>query len=138
MTDANRYNEKYRNCPPVGTYLRHSRTGDLAQLVEKDGELWIKPDLPGSPVHYPATMISNWMIEPRAKKLPPGSWARICYEADRALCDIHPELKRVPTEWASLHPLTKAQWIERKVKFKESIRLELYNAITRTLEEHSV
>lgn len=123
--------------PPVGTYLRHARTGDLGRVIEENGELFIKPDLPGSPVKYPITMYYNWMIEPRAKKLPPGSWAKVCYVADQALCDIHPELKRVPTEWASLHPLKRAEWIERKVKFKEPIRLELYNAITKILEESS-
>lgn len=138
MSETNRYNERYRNCPPIGTYVRHVRTGDLAQIIEKDNELWIKPDLPGSPVMYPATQIHNWMIEPRAKKLPPGSWAKVCYEADKALCSIHPELKRVGTEWASLHPLRKAEWIERRIKFKEPIRLELYNAITKILEENSV
>lgn len=127
---------KYSKVPPIGTYVRHAKTGDLAQVVEKDGELFIKPDLPGSPVYYPATQIYNWTIEPHAKRLPPGSWARVGYEANRALCDIHPDLKRQP-EWNSLHPNVRAQWIERKIKFDKVIQLELNNAITRVLEENS-
>lgn len=128
---------KYRNVPPVGTWVRHNKTGDLAQIIEKDGEMWIKPDLPGSPVLYPATQIYNWNIEPGARKMPPGSWARVCYVADQALCDIHPDFKRVPTDWLSLHPNEKARWIEAKIKFKEVLRLELYNAIMSTLEKHT-
>ena len=127
---------KYSKVPPVGTYVRHLKTGDLAKIIERDGELFIKPDLPGSPVEYPANQIYNWQIEKYAKRLPPGSWARVCYEADRALCDIHPELKR-QREWLSLGKLEKATWIERKVKFDSVLRLELYNAITAVLEANS-
>lgn len=127
---------KYSKVPPIGTYVRHGKTGDLGQIVEKDGELFIKPDLPGSPVYYPATQIYNWTIEAHAKRLPPGSWARVCYEANRALCDIHPDLKRQP-EWNSLHPDVRAKWIERKIKFDKVIQLELSNAITKVLEENS-
>ncbi len=127
---------KNDKCPPVGTYVRHMKTGDLAKVVEIDGVKWIKPDLPGSPVLYPGTQSYNWQIEKYAKRLPPGSWARVCYEADRALCDIHPELKR-QGEWLSLHPVKKAEWIDRKVKFDSVLRLELYNAITAVLEKNS-
>lgn len=132
----NDVNNKYRNVPPVGTPVRHMKTGDLGKIVEKDGELFIKPDLPGSPVYYPATMIYNWQIEKYAKRLPTGSWARVAYEANRALCDIHPDMKR-QKEWMSLHPLEKASWIERKVKFDNVLQLELHNAIIKILEENS-
>jgi hypothetical protein len=123
-------------CPPVGTWMRHSQTGDLARVVEKDGVKMIKPDLPGSPVYYPATQSHNWTVEVHAKRLPVGSWARVSYEANRALAEIHPDLKRQP-EWNSLHPNIKAQWIERRVKFDKVIQLELHNAITKVLEENS-
>ena len=128
--------KRYANVPPIGTYVRHAKTGDLGQVVEKDGELWIKPDLPGSPVYYPATLIYNWQIEPHAKRLPPGSWARVCYEAYRALCDIHPEMKRQP-EWMSLKADVKAAWIENRVKFAKPLQLELTNAILKVLQENS-
>jgi hypothetical protein len=127
---------KYSKVPPLGTYVRHSQTGDLGKIVEKDGELFIKPDLPGSPVYYPATQIHNWSLEQYAKRLPPGSWARVAYEANRVLCEIHPDLKRQP-EWASLHPNLKASWIEKRIKFDKVIQLELNNAIIKVLEENS-
>lgn len=120
----------------VGTYVRHSRTGDLAKVVMHDGKLAIKPDLPGSPVYYPYTRIHEYNVETRPHKLPPGSWARVAYEADRALCDIHPELKRQP-EWNSAHPQTKAAWIERRFKFDNILRLELHNLISEFLDKHS-
>ncbi len=128
--------EKYRQVPPVGTYVRNKDTGDLASIVEKDGELWIKPDIPGSPVYYPATQIHRWLIEQNVKRLPPGSWARVSYEANRVLCDLHPDLKR-QQDWQSLSPVKKAEWIERRVKFDKPIQLELSNAIARVLEENS-
>jgi hypothetical protein len=131
-TNAN----KYKNVPKVGTYVRHRETGNLGVVVSEDGELWIRPDIKGSPVRYPATQIYNWNIEQHAKRLPPGGWARVCYEANRVLCDIHPDLKR-QVEWNSLHPNKRAEWIDRRVKFDKPIQLELMNAITRVLEESS-
>ena len=125
------------NPPPVkGTYLRHGKTGDLACVVEHEGKLMIKPDLPGSPVYYPLSRHHEFNVETQPHKLPPGSWARVAYEADRALCDIHPELRR-QVEWNSLHPSVKAQWIERRFKFDNILRLELHNLIHRFLDEHS-
>lgn len=122
--------------PPIGTYVRHNQTGDLAQIVEKDGVVVIKPDLPGSPVFYSITSIHNYKIETRAKRLPPGSWARVAYEANRALCEIHPELKR-QGDWLSLNPLEKSKWINGRVEFKHPLQAELHNAILKTLEAGS-
>lgn len=124
------------NHPPIGTALRHKDTGDLAFVAEKDGVVCIKPDLPLSPVTYPITALHRYHIEARAKRLPPGSWARVAYEADKALCDIHPELKRQP-DWASLHPLKKAKFIDGRYDFGHPLRVELYNAIIKLLESKS-
>lgn len=122
--------------PPIGTYLRHAKTGDLARVVQHEGKMAIKPDLPGSPVFYPMTRLHEFNVEEHPKKLPPGSWARVAYEADRALCEIHPELKRQP-EWNSVHPQVKAAWIERRFKFDNIVRLELHNLISAFLDKHS-
>jgi hypothetical protein len=125
-----------KGCPPVGTYLRNKNTGDLARVVVHEGKVQIKPDIPGSPVYYPGAQHYNWNIESKAKKLPPGSFARVAYEADRALCEIHPDMKKQP-EWLSLHPNKKAEFIEARMKFDNVLRQELYNAIIRTLESNS-
>jgi hypothetical protein len=122
--------------PPIGTYLRHEKTGDLARVVEHEGKMAIKPDLPGSPVYYPIHRIHEFRVEEHPRKLPPGSWARVAYEAHRALCEIHPEFKR-QVDWISLHPQVKAQWIERRVKFDNVIQLELYNLVCNFLDKHS-
>ncbi len=122
--------------PKIGTYLRHGRTGDLARVVEHEGKMAIKPDLPGSPVYYPISRFHEFNIEEQPKKLPPGSWARVAYEADRALCEIHPEFKR-QKDWNSVHPVEKAAWIERRYKFDNVLRLELYNLICDFLDKHS-
>lgn len=122
--------------PKIGTYLRHGKTGDLARVVVHEGKMMIKPDLPGSPVHYPMSRLPDFNVEVNPQKLPPGSWARVAYEADRALCDAHPEFKRQP-EWASLHPQIKAAWIERRFKFDNVLRLELHNLISNFLDKHS-
>lgn len=122
--------------PKIGTYLRHGRTGDLARVVVHEGKMAIKPDLPGSPVFYPMSRLHEYNVEESPKKLPPGSWARVAYEADRALCEIHPEMKRQP-EWHSLHPLVKAAWIERRYQFDDVLRLELHNLISAFLDKHS-
>lgn len=120
--------------PKLGTYLRHSKTGDLARVVAHEGKMMIKPDLPGSPFYYPMTRLHEYNIEEFPQKLPPGSWARVAYEADRALCDIHPELKR-QKEWLSLAPADKAAFIERRYKFDHVLRLELHNLICRFFDE---
>jgi len=125
-----------KNCPPIGTALRNKNTGDLAYVVIHEGRVVIKPDIPGSPVYYPATQAYNWNIELKPKKLPPGSFARVAYEADRALCEIHPEMKKQP-EWLSLPAQKKAAWIEARVAFDNVLRQELYNAIIKTLEANS-
>jgi hypothetical protein len=96
----------------------------------------IKPDLPGSPVYYPISRHTDFNVEISPNKLPPGSWARVAYEADRALCEIHPEMKR-QGEWLSLNPATKAAWIERRFKFDNVLRLELHNLISTFLDKHS-
>lgn len=123
-------------CPPAGTYLRNKTTGDLACIVIHEGKVQIKPDIPGSPVYYPINQFTNWNVEFKTKRLPPGSFARVAYEADRALCEIHPDLKKQP-EWLSLHALKKSQWIEGRVKFDNLLRQTLYNSIISTLETNS-
>lgn len=122
--------------PKLGTYLRHKMTGDAARIVAHEGKMRIKPDLPCSPVYYDMTRLHEFNVEESPKKLPPGSWARVAYEADRALCELHPELRR-QVEWASLHPLKKAEWIERRVKFDNILRLELHNLIHQFFDEHT-
>jgi hypothetical protein len=122
--------------PKIGTYLRHELTGDLVRIVEHEGKMMIKPDLPGSPVYYPMTRLHEFIVQEQPKRLPPGSWARVAFEADRALCEVHPEFKRQP-EWISLHPVAKAAWIERRHKFDNVIRLELNNLIHAFLDRHS-
>ncbi len=123
-------------CPSLGTYLRNNSTGDLARIVEKDGKAFIKPDIPGSPVYYNIQEFKNWTIELKPKRLPPGSFARVAYEADRALCEIHPDLKKQP-EWLSLDANKKASWIEARVSFQNVLRQELYNAVIKALEVNS-
>jgi hypothetical protein len=122
-------------CPKPGTFLRNKETGDLAQVVEKDNDWFIKPDLPGSPVYYPASQAHRFNIEQTPKKLPPGSFARVAYEADLALCKIHTDLKP-GKEWISLNPVHKAQWIEGNVKLDNPLRIRLYTAIIKCLEEY--
>lgn len=123
-------------CPPVGTYVRHLKTGDLAQIIEKDGLKWIKPDIPGSPVLYPAGTIYNWQVEQHARRLPPGSFAKVAYDSWKSLCDVHPDLKR-QKEWIALHPNVKAEWIEGRHKFGTKIEELLYKAIVMVLEENT-
>lgn len=125
-----------KGCPPIGTYVRHKETGQLAQVTVHEGKVVIKPDIPGSPVYYNAAQYYNWVVELKAKELPPGSYARVAYEADRALCEIHPDLKRQP-EWLSLNAKDKAAWIEARVSFNNPLRLELYNAVVKTLERNN-
>lgn len=122
--------------PKIGTYLRHATTGDLARVVVHEMKMAIKPDLPGSPVYYPMTRLHEFRVETSPQKLPPGSWARVAYEAHRALCEIHPEFKR-QIEWNSLHPQVKAGWIERRHKFDHVLQLELHNLIADFLDKHS-
>jgi len=125
--------EHPKGCPPVRTYLRHKNTGDLALEVVYSEKVKMNHNLPGFPLYYTATQLYNWLFETKAKELPPGSYARIAYEADRVLCDIHPELKRQP-EWLSLDTRKKAAWIEARVSFDNPTRQELYNAIIGALE----
>lgn len=125
-----------KGCPPIGTYVRNKNTGDLARIIEHEGKVKIKPDIPGSPVYYDAHQYYNWNVELRPKALPPGSYARVAYEADRALCEIHPDLKKQP-EWLSLEAKKKAAFIEGRVKFDNLLRQTLYNAVVKTLEENS-
>lgn len=121
--------------PKIGTYLRHSKTGDLAKVVLHEGKMAIKPDLPGSPVYYPISRAHEFNVETQPQKLPPGSWARVAYDAYRAFCEIHPEFKRQP-DWLSLSPQVKAAWIERRVKFDNLLQLELFNTITAFFDKH--
>lgn len=123
-------------CPPVNTWLRNAKTGDLAQIVIIDGKAHIKRDIVGSPVLHNINEYYNWNVELKPKRLPPGSFARVAYEADRALCEIHPDLKKQP-EWLSLNATTKAAWIEARVSFNNVLRQELYNSIIKTLEANS-
>lgn len=119
--------------PKLGTYLRHKQTGDLAKVVEHEGKMMIKPDLPGSPVYYPISRYVDFNVEVHPTKLPPGSYTRVAYDAYRALCEVHPEFKRQP-EWNSLHPMVKAAWIERRHKFDNVLQLELFNLVTNFLD----
>lgn len=137
MTEKIDLAKKYPKCPKPGTWLRHSDTGDLAQVVEENGDWVIKPDRPNSPVRYPATMAHKYRIEEQARKMPPGSFARVAYEADKILCAIHPDLKKQP-EWQSLRAEERAKWIEGRVSFAHEVRTKLYTKIISTLEDLDV
>lgn len=123
-----------KGCPPIGTWVRHKQRGDLAQVTVHEGKVVIKPNIPGSPHYYNAAQYYDWNIELKPKQLPPGSFARVAYEADRALCEIHPDLKR-QKDWLSLPAKEKAAWIEARVEFSNVLRQELYNAVMSALEK---
>jgi hypothetical protein len=128
--------KQYLHVPPVGTSVRSTSTGDLFKIVRDSDGLWIQRDIPNSTQRFVATQICNFVVEKRPELLPPGSMARVAYEADRALCEVSPALPR-QKEWLSLDARTKAAWVERRVAFKDShlLRMKLHNAVNRVLQE---
>lgn len=134
MTDEE-LQKKYDKCPPPGTKLRNAKTGDAGIVVREDDDWFIKPDIPGSPVRFPATQAYNWIVDQDAKKMPPGSYARVAYEAIRTLGEVNAGYPRMP-EWLSLHPREKARWIDAKVKFSNPVSNEIYNSIVSILKDH--
>lgn len=127
---------KYRHVPAVGTAVRSNLTGDLYRIVKDDDELWIQRDIPGSTQRVVATQIHNYSIELRPDLLPPGSMARVAFEVDKMLCEVHPGFPR-QKEWLSLTRKVKAAWIEGKIKFKDEhlLRMKLYVAVMKVLQE---
>ena len=127
---------KYKNVPAVGTSVRSNTTGDLFVIVEDDEGLWIQRDIPGNTQRFTATQIYNYSVELRPTLLPPGSMARVEFEADRILCEVHtgfPPQK----DWLSLDRKTKAAWIEGRIKFKKEhlLRMKLNKAVKKVLKE---
>ncbi len=108
----------------------------MAQIVFHDGKIQIKPDIPGSPVYYPITQIHNFRIENQPRKLPPGTYSMIAYQAWQSLCKVHPDLKPQP-DWPSLHPEKKAKWIENRWEFKTDIEKLLVQGIKMILDENT-
>lgn len=118
----------------TGDKVRHSSTGDLYIFTGKD----FKRDNPRSFVVIPESSHAMFVLDEDADKLPPGSTAKIAYEADRALCHMHRELKGT-VEWASLNINERAKWIEGRVNFEENktglLRLKLYNHVREALSD---
>ena len=132
--------KKYAKVPAVGTHVRSTKTGDLYKIVkDPDGSLWIQRNIPNSTERYTATQIYNFAVETRPELLPPGSMARVAYEADKALCEVSPQFSRQP-DWLSVDRQTKASWIEKRVEFPDGhlLRMKLFIAVSRVLQELEV
>lgn len=117
----------------LGDWVRHKQNGMLGQVIEEEGELLIKPDSPLTPVRYPRRMFGEWHKEPNARKIPVSQLASVMHAADRALCAVHPEMKRQP-EWLSLDAETRKQWIDGSIKLDHPLRILLKDAVTRALD----
>jgi hypothetical protein len=106
-------------------YYRHTRTGDLGYLVQKDGRDFIAYDRAGDPI-LKVFKHGDWIAEAEPRPLSAVAIARVAYDADAALCIALGLPKQKP--WLSLLDDERIQFMQHGPP--SAVRQGLYLVIT--------
>lgn len=115
--------------------LRHVTEGTIGHHVE--GSDRIRVELPGGRVIWKAYHEQQWIPQNDSEMRPmsPAQIARVCFDADRALCLVSGMHKEGRLTWEAMFEADKATWIEVGPQNVSEIRLELYRAIRKALKK---
>jgi len=113
-------------------WYRSASDGELGYLVERGGVQYIQLNRPMEEILRPWQGGAQWVPEVEHRPINKAQLAKVCFEADRALCQalgVHDPAKK---EWASLTDRERIQWMEKGPRGAE--RNGLWTAIHHVLD----
>lgn len=115
--------------------LRHVTEGTIGHHVP--GSDRIRIDLPNGKTIWKAYHEQQWIRQddPAMRPMAPAQIARVCFEADRALCMVMGNHKEGRQMWEAMYEGQRASWIQSGPGEVPEIRLKLYAAIRGVLRE---
>lgn len=116
-------------------WYRSNRTGDLGYVVMRDGRERIRLHRPMQEIVKPFDD-GEWVEEREFRPFSGNQVDRLCFEADKLLCNmlgLHKEAKR---EWLNLRDPERIEWMKLGPG-PGSLRSDLYLAIKGVLGKHS-
>lgn len=112
-------------------WYRHSQTGDRGYLVRRGGKPMVRLDRPNQEILK--RLDDNFIEEDASRPLTPIHVARVCFEADKALCLGLGLMEPARADWSKLTDLQRQAWAS-KGPTKPSQRALLYAGIRRLME----
>lgn len=113
-------------------YYRSSQDGELGWVVDRGGVRYIQLNRPMEEILRPWNGGANWVPEVERRPINKAQLAKVCFEADRALCHALGIVDQSKKEWASLTDIERIRWMEKGPKGTE--RGAVWLAIHHVLE----
>jgi hypothetical protein len=118
--EADHYDPK----PTERRWYSHTRTGDRAYFVKREGRECVKLDRPNQEIVKP--LGPEWKEDHETRPLNMSQLARICYAADQELCKALGE-RDCLKDWLSLRDEDVADWMSGRGPKKGPVeRRKLY------------
>lgn len=111
------------------SWYRHATTGERGFLVRRDGKSYVKLDRPNQEILR--RLDESQIEEDATRPLMPIHVAKVCFDADKALCMALGLMDKARADWDKLTDLQRQAWITVGPK-KPAQRASLYA----TLKEH--
>lgn len=115
------------------SWYRNAATGDRGYVVRRDGKAMIRLDRPHQEILK--RLDETWIEEDATRPLSPIHIARICFEADRALCAALGDMQKARADWQKLTDHQRQAWITQGPA-RPAQRAVLYSAIRQVMEVH--
>ena len=115
------------------SWYRHAQTGDRGYVVRRDGVQYIRLDRSAQEILR--RLDESWIEEDATRPITPIHVARVCFEADKALCAALGIVDKSREDWVKLSDLQRQLWITQGPK-KPHQRATLYATLKGHLEQY--
>lgn len=112
-------------------WYRHGQTGDRGYLVRRGGKPMVRLDRPHQEILK--RLDENFVEEDASRPLTPIHIARVCFEADKALCMGLGLMEPARADWSKLTDMQRQAWASKGPQ-KPSQRALLYAGIRKLME----
>lgn len=113
-------------------WYRSSSDGELGWMVERGGQKYIQLNRPNEEILRPWSGGAHWVPEVEHRPINRAQLAKVCFEADRSLCQALGIYEPAKKEWASLTDKERIMWMEKGPKGPE--RSAVWIALNHVLE----
>ena len=113
------------------SWYHHYQTGERGYVVHRSGKKMIRLDRPLQEIVR--KLDDTWISEDATRPLTPAHIAKICFEADKALCHGLGLIDQSRADWAKLTDLQRSAWVT-KGPVKPHQRALLFAGIKKLME----
>lgn len=114
-------------------WYRNAQTGERAYSVIRDGKQAVRLDRPNQEILR--RVDENWIEEDATRPLTPIHFARLAFEADKALCAALGDHEKGRADWAKLTDAQRQLWMTQGPK-RPVQRATLYAGLVKLMEPY--